>query len=140
MNDLITSILQNKDFITGYPASKNDIANRLILLQACEFAPPPLEYIQFLTEINGIHSTNARLYGCYEKSDDLLPDFIDKNLLLDRSDKMNIIILGCNTMDYLAYNRKEKIYETRDIDTDQVTFTFVDLKDALSYFFDLEEE
>jgi hypothetical protein len=42
-------------------------------------------------------------------------------------------------MDYLAYNNNNKIYETRDKQTDEVTFTFNTLEDALSYFFDLEE-
>ena len=140
MTDLITLIKQNATLTTGTPATKEDITNRLIILQATEFAPPPLEYIQFLTKLNGLHSFEARLYGCYSKSTPTFIDFLDKNLLLDRPDKKCIMVLGENVMDYLTYNNKQKIYETRDIDTDDVTFTFNTLEDALSYFFDLEEE
>ena len=110
------------------------------MLQALEYAPPPLEYLQFLIQVNGIHSFDANLYGCYDFSDDIFTDFLDKNLLLDRTDKRGIMLLGENTMDYLVYNNKDKSYETRDKQTDEITFTFDNLKDALSYFFDLEEE
>ena len=140
MTNLITLIKQNQDLSIGPTTTKEDIANRLIMLQACEFAPPPLEYLQLITELNGIISFDARLYGCYDKSNEVFIDFLDKNLLLDRTDKKCIIALGENIMDYLAYNNQEKIYETRDKQTDEVTFTFNTLEDALSYFFDLEEE
>lgn len=110
------------------------------MLQACKFTPPPLEYIEFLIKINGMRSFDANLYGCYELSNDVFVDFLDKNLLLDRTDKKCIIVIGENMMDYLTYNNNEKIYETRDKQTDQITYTFDNLENALSYFFDLEEE
>ena len=140
MHNTIKLIKENHNFLTGHPTTNEDIANRLIMLQACEFAPPPLEYLQFLTKINGIRSFDATLYGCYDKSNEIFIDFLDKNLLLDRTDKKCIIALGENMMDYLTYNHNQKIYETRDINTDQITYIFNNLKDALSYFFDLNEE
>jgi hypothetical protein len=43
-------------------------------------------------------------------------------------------------MDYLVYNKNNEVYETRDLNTDQVTFTFKTLEDALSYFLALDNE
>ena len=40
MTDLITLIKQNATLTTGTPATKEDITNRLIILQTTEFAPP----------------------------------------------------------------------------------------------------
>ena len=140
MEQIINVVKNNPYHLIGNSTTKDDIANRLILLQALEYAPPPLEYLQFLIQVNGIHSFDANLYGCYDFSDDIFTDFLDKNLLLDRTDKRGIMLLGENTMDYLVYNNKDKSYETRDKQTDEITFTFDNLKDALSYFFDLEEE
>ena len=53
---------------------------------------------------------------------------------------MSIITLGENTMDYLVYNKNNENYETRDLKTDQITFTYKTLKDALSYFLALDNE
>ena len=39
----------------------------------------------------------------------------------------------------LSLKSMNKIYETRDKQTDDVTYTFDTLEDALSYFFDIEE-
>lgn len=139
MEHIIEIFKQEPEFYIGTSCTKEEITHRLILLNACDFTPPPLEYLQFLTKLNGIHSQDAKLYGCYELSNNIFLDFVDKNLLLDRNDKKCIIILGENIMDYLAYNNNNKIYETRDKQTDEVTFTFNTLEDALSYFFDLEE-
>lgn len=139
MNDLAQKLLSLPNIATAPTCKQEDIISHLALLQACKFSPPPLEYLQFLTKINGIRSFDATLYGCYDKSDEIFIDFLDKNLLLDRNDKKCIIALGENIMDYLTYNHNQKIYETRDKQTDDVTYTFDTLEDALSYFFDIEE-
>ena len=140
MESIIDKIQNNIDITTKQPCSNEDIATRLILLQATNFAPPPLEYLQFIKKINGLRSFDACIYGCYEKSNSNFIDFLDKNILLDRSDKMSIITLGENTMDYLVYNKNNENYETRDLKTDQITFTFKTLKDALSYFLALDNK
>ena len=140
MNNIIEKIQHHTDFATTNPCSKQDITTRLLLLKTTDIALPPLEYLQFLQKINGVKSFDACIYGCYEKSNSNFIDFLDKNILLDRSDKMRIITLGENTMDYLVYNKNNEVYETRDLNTDQVTFTFKTLEDALSYFLAIDNE
>ena len=137
MQAFIEKIKQTPLFSINKACPPQDIADHLILLQTLEFSPPPLEYLKFIQEINGVRTFNACIYGCYKKSDTNLIDFLDKNLLLDREDKKYIITLGENTMDYLVYNKNENQYETRDLSSDQVTYTFETLKDALSYFLDI---
>jgi hypothetical protein len=68
MENIIKKIQNNINIATKKSCSNEDIATRLILLQATNFAPPPLEYLQFIQKINGIKSFDACIYGCYEKS------------------------------------------------------------------------
>ena len=81
MEHIIEIFKQEPEFYIGTSCTKEEITHRLILLNACDFTPPPLEYLQFLTKLNGIHSQDAKLYGCYELSNNIFLDFVDKNLL-----------------------------------------------------------
>ena len=140
MKNIINFIKNDTTTLIGNKTDSNELLLRLTLLNASQIAYPNLEYIQFIKEINGLKNYDTTIYGCYEETDKIFIDILDKNILLDRTDKSCILVLGENIMDYLVYNKQYKKYETRDRDTDEITFTFDTLKDALSYFLDINEE
>ena len=132
MQNFIQNIAQRTDLakIPGItPAELTAYANSL---PENNIAPIPPEYQRFLLYCNGLSYQGSYLGGIYPQSD-TLTDLLRLNKEIHHPLSHNLIILGFNEMDYLAYNHKWQVYQLIDKQDLEVLEEYAEIEPALNH-------
>ena len=73
----------------------------------------PADFLLFLHRYNGFAYQGAFVFGIQPFAD-YFADILGENALADIPDDKNIVILGSNEYDYLAYNTDNRTYQILD--------------------------
>lgn len=98
----------------------------------------PNEFTELLHHANTINYDGAFVFGINPNSYFL--DILSENLRLELSDSENLLILGGDNFEYLAYNQKDECYQIIDKEDMEVLETYSQLSEALSYILKIDDE
>lgn len=133
MQDFFAKIDQIKDLIKAPELNAAEIIKCQKSLIKHEIAPLPEAYVEFLHHCNGLRYNGACLSSIYPEQT-LFIDILSLNLLLHHPLHRDLIILGFNEFDYLAYNLKWQVYQIIDKDDLEVLEEYTELELALNHF------
>ena len=91
-----------------------------------------------MQQINTIEYDGIFIFGINPRSYYL--DIFAQNDMLDLPNKSEIIILGYDEFEYLAYNEKKQLYQIIDKETLDVLQTYTNLSLAIQYLLKIEDE
>ena len=98
----------------------------------------PTEFTELLHHTNTINYDGVFIFGINPNSYFL--DILSENLRLELPNSENILILGGDDFEYLAYNPKDDCYQIIDKDDMKVLETYSRLPEALSYILKIDDE
>lgn len=138
MQKLIKQLKSFPLLMTAKPATLEQIIRTQQDLKFNDIANFPKEFSQFLQQINTIEYDGAFIFGINPRSYYL--DIFAQNDMLDLPNKSEIIILGYDEFEYLAYNEKKQLYQIIDKETLDVVQTYTNLSLAIQYLLKIEDE
>lgn len=97
----------------------------------------PLDFINLLHFANGISYDGAEVWAIFPQQD-CFKDIKKENLGLKFERNNNLLILGINDFDYLAYNKAENLYQIIDRQDWDVLAQSPDLSEMLSHILKIE--
>lgn len=124
------------------PKKENSLTPYLInqteqILNQGNIAAIPQDYIHFLHFCNGLNYQDTWLCGIFTEHTQV-NDICRLNLQTHHPLHQDIIFLGFDEFDLLAYNHKWKCYQIIDKDDFEVLEEYQDLKEALNYILKIE--
>lgn len=127
MTSLFKQIADTEGIYFGTPAASEQIVRTQQELHLHNLPAIPSDYIEFLHCCNIVSFDGNSLFGINPNgySGDILSENLNLNTPLP-----NILILGCNDFDYLAYNAAENVYQIIDKDDFKVLQTYQTLNEA----------
>ncbi len=138
MQKLIKQLKSFPLLMTAKPATLEQIIHTQQDLKINKIANFPKEFSQFLQQINTIEYDGIFIFGINPRSYYL--DIFAQNDMLDLPNKSEIIILGYDEFEYLAYNEKKQLYQIIDKETLDVLQTYTNLSLAIQYLLKIEDE
>ena len=138
MQELIQTLKNLPLMLTAKPATAEQIIRTQQDLKINQIAMIPQAFTQLLHQINTIEFDGSYLLGINPRSYYL--DIFAENEMLSLPDKENLLILGYDEFDYLAYNQPEDCYQIIDKDSFAVLQRFSDLEQAIKYLFKMEDD
>lgn len=111
----------------GFPATSDQIIRTQQELHLNNLPAIPEDYVEFLRHCNIVSFDGNSLYGINPNgySGDILSENLNQHLPLS-----DILILGANDFDLLAYNAAQNIYQIIDKDDFKVLQTYQNLNEA----------
>lgn len=97
----------------------------------------PQSFVNFLHFANGISYNGADVWAIFPKQN-YFKDIKKENLSLKFERKNELLFLGINDFDYLAYNQAENLYQIIDKDDWEVLSQSSDLSEMLSQILRIE--
>lgn len=97
----------------------------------------PEDYLELLQDVNGAYSFTAELYGLNPDEENYIKDVVLSNVRQERADADSVFVLGANEFDFLVYDAKDKVYQMRDRQSDEIIYSFSNLDNAVTYLFNL---
>lgn len=129
MKELIKEINSNHHILTIGKAYSFDVISYQKNLTQNNLPKIPLEMIDFLKIFNGIGYDLGTIYGINVEKD-ILPNILEKNL---NKKQKNLLYLGEDNFNYLAYNQKKSIYQIIDKSDYEVLKEYEDITDAIMH-------
>jgi len=136
MNDML-SRLQMKVEINSDLTSE-DIIHFQQMLAYHKFALLPMDFINFLYKYNGLNHQGNIVCGIFYQ--DVYADLLSLNERVKHPLHKDMVFLGYDTFDYLAYNQKYKCYQIIDKTDFEVIEEYQDFASALQYILKIEDE
>lgn len=135
--DNIYNILQT---ITGQNSS---ISSTLIIttqqeLRQNNFPLMPERFIEFLHHFNGLTYNDATIFGIYTKEN--YNDISITNTSIFHPLHKDLLFLGHNSFDYLAFNRRHEVYQIIDKVDFQVLEEYTDFSLAVRHILKIDDE
>ena len=126
------------DIKTNSTITLTDILQFQQILHQSRYACLPQEFINFLYAHNGINNNRNIICGIkhHPQSDDILT----LNQQIKHPLHKDLIFLGFDEFDYLAYNQKHQIYQIIDKADLEVIEEYQDFASALQYILKIEDE
>lgn len=132
MKQLLQDI-ENLDYaIIGSPLKEttlDDVCNTLV---ASNHPDIPDDMIDFLFKFNGISCNDGYIWGIDDAHHGIY-DIAAENLISSNPHSEIILLLGENTLTYIAWNQKSKKYVMIDKSTFEELHRFENLAEAISY-------
>ena len=138
MQELIQNIKSLPLMLTAKPATTEQIIRTQQDLKINKIATIPQDYTELLHYLNTAEYDGGYLLGINPRSYYL--DIFAENEMLSIPNKENLLILGYDEFDYLAYNHTEHCYQIIDKDSLEVVQRCSDLINAIKYLFKIEDD
>lgn len=138
MQELIQTIKSLPLMLTAKPATAEQIIRTQQDLKINKIAPIPHDFTELLHQLNTVEFDGSYLFGINPRTYYL--DIFAENEMLSLPDKENLLILGYDEFDYLAYNHAELCYQIIDKDSLEVVQRCSDLINAIKYLFKIEDD
>ncbi len=133
MKNFIAQIAARNDIEKQPALTPSNLINCQKQLQQNNIAPIPQAYLELLHFCNGLYVDGAWLAGIYPDTPQALDIYL-LNLQVKHPLSRDIIILGADDFDYLAFNHKWQIYQIIDKDDLEVLEEYQQLEQVLNYF------
>lgn len=121
------------------PLSQIDILQYQRELMQNNLPMLPQSFVDFLHSANGVSYNGAEIWAIFTNQA-CFKDIKKENLSLKFESNKNLLILGINDFDYLAYNQAEKLYQIIDRQDWEVLSQSADLSEMLSYILKIDNE
>lgn len=138
MQELIQTLRNLPLALTAKPASTEQIIGTQQDLKINQIAAIPQDFTELLHFLNTLEYDGNYLFGINSRTYYL--DIFAENEMLSLPDKKNLLILGYDEFDYLAYNHTEQCYQIIDKDSLEVVQRCSDLTNAIKYLFKMEDD
>ncbi len=119
------------------PVASEDIILCQKDLAQNDLSPLPSDFLTFLHHCNGFAYQGAFVFGI-QPFDDYFADILSENALADLPDDKNLVILGSNEYDYLAYNAESCSYQILDKHDFSVLTEYDNCADAIRHILRLD--
>lgn len=136
MNECLARINDLKNKFCGAPVSKQQIIRIQQELKLNRLPAIPEDYVEFLHHYNIVSHNSGTLWGINPNG--YAGDLLSENLNLELP-SADILILGCDEFDFLAYNSAKNVYQILDRDDFVVLQTYQRLDTAINYILKLGE-
>ena len=90
----------------------------------------PHDFLEFLHRCNGISYDGAAIFGIAPEGRIFL-DLVQANKMSPLSGFPELVILGCDEFDYLAYNAERRQYQIIDKEDSEVLEEYSDIEPAI---------
>lgn len=138
MQELIQTLKTFPLLLTAKPASTEQIIRTQQDLKINKIALIPQDFTELLHQLNTLEFDGCYLFGINPRSYHL--DIFAENEMLNLPHKENLLILGYDEFDYLAYNHIEQCYQIIDKDSLEVVQRCSDLTHAIKHLFKIEDD
>lgn len=138
MQELIQTLKNLPLMLTSKPATVEQIIHVQQDLKINKIAKIPQDFTELLHQLNTLEYDGTYLLGINPRSYYL--DIFAENEMLNLPNKENLLILGYDEFEYLAYNQTTQCYQIIDKDTLEVLQTFSDLVKAIKYLFKIDND
>ena len=126
------------DIDINSPITLTDTLQLQQILHQHHYALLPQEFINFLYLHNGMNNNGNIICGIkYHHQND---DILTINQQIKHPLHKDLIFLGFDEFDYLAYNQKHQIYQIIDKSDFEVIEEYQDFASALQYILKIEDE
>lgn len=132
MKQLLQAIAQLDYAVTGSPLKGSALDEVSEVLTASGFPDIPEDMVDFLRKFNGISCEDGYVWGIDDAHHGIY-DIAAENLTLGNPYPENILLLGENTLTYIAWNQKNKKYTMIDKSSFEELHCFETLAAAISY-------
>ena len=107
-------------------------------LKQHNYALLPPEFIEFLHHFNGISYNGSTIYGILTSQN--LQDISKTNTSIIHPLHKDLVFLGHDDLDYLAYNERHQVYQIIDKADFEVLEEYKDLSSALQHILKIDYE
>ncbi len=138
MKQLLKLIAALPYSLPGKPAPAEDVIAVQQDLKFNGLPALPEDFVRFLHHVNTLNYDGLFIFGINPRSYFL--DILSENLRLNLPQKENILILGYDEFEYLAYCAPHACYQIIDKDTLEVVETYADLTAAMKYLLKADDD
>lgn len=135
MQNFVAKISARNDIEKQAALNPAQIINCQKQLRQNNIAPIPEAYLELLHIYNGLYLNGTWLAGIHDDRTNL--DLCLLNIQAKHPLSRDIIILGCDDFDYLAFNHKWQAYQIIDKDDLEVLEEYQQLEQALNHLLKL---
>lgn len=135
MNEYLTKLNNLENKFCGIPVSTQQIIRTQQELKINQLPAIPEDYIELLHHYNIVSYNSGVLWGINPNG--YSGDILSENLNLELP-SADILLLGCDDFDFLAYNSAKNNYQILDKDDFAVLHTYQKLGTAIDYIFKLD--
>ena len=132
MKQLLQDIAQLDYAVTGSPLKESALDEVSEVLMVSGFPDIPQDMSDFLHKFNGISCGDGCVWGIDDAHHGIY-DIAAENLTLSNPPPETILLLGENTLTYIAWNQKNKKYTMIDKASFEELHCFETLAEAISY-------
>ena len=123
---------------TNSKLSNTSIINLQQQLKHQNFGLLPLEFAKLLYIYNGLSYNDGVICGIFEENN--FQDISSLNKAISHPLHKDLIFLGYDSFDYLAYNQKHQIYQIIDKSDLEVLEEYSDLSNAIQHILKIDYE
>lgn len=139
MQNLVEQLNGFSEASAGRPVEAAQIISCQKELCQNDIAAIPEEYLEFLHNFNGFAWNGSFLFGVAPFKDFFL-DILHENMFASHPQSNEVIILGFNEYDYLAYNAPLSCYQIIDKSEFMVLNTYAGGARAIRHILKLEDD
>lgn len=132
MNELIKHIKQTASARLAAPVNTQKIILCQKELTQNGNAMLPDAFLVILHSFNAVSYDGARIFGINPESKNFM-DIVLANQMSPLAGKQNIVILGCDEFDYLAYNTETQTYQIIDKEDLEVLEEYSEIEPAIKH-------
>ena len=132
MKTLLNDIAQLDYAVVGTSLKSGDAEECNEVLSIANRPEIPQEVVEFLYKYNGISCGDGDFWGI-DCTKHTLFDIVAENLLSHNPDTENILLLGENTVTYVAWNKLTQKYVMLDKTSYETLHQFSNLAETISY-------
>jgi len=132
MNTLLQEIEKLDYAVVGSQLKEDALDEICNVLIAANRPNIPEDMVYFLHNFNGISCSNGCIWGINEKHHTIY-DIAAENLISKNPKPEMLLLLGENTLTYIAWNKKTQKYVMIDKSTFEELHRFENLAEAISY-------
>lgn len=108
------------------------------ILKQHNIAPLPQDFITFLKSYNGFENNGGTICGIYKNKN--IDDISILNTSILHPLHKDLVFLGYDDFDYLAYNQRHQVYQIIDKDDLEVLEEYTDLSLAIQHILKIDYE
>lgn len=132
MSNLIQLIKQNTTARLGKSANLQKIILCQKELTQNGNAMLPNAFLELLHNFNAVSYDGARIFGINPESK-VFMDIVLANQMSPLAGKQNMVLLGCDEFDYLAYNAQTQTYQIIDKEDLEVLEEYSEIEPAIKH-------
>lgn len=132
MKNIIQKLKQIPSAILGNPVNVKKIILCQKELMQNHNAMLPEDFLEFLHNFNAAAYDGAKIFGIAPDGK-IFMDIVLANQMSPLAGKQNMVLLGCDELDYLAYNTQTQTYQIIDKEDLEVLEEYSEIEPAIKH-------